>query len=490
MSSHVGIIGGGVAGLSAGTHLANEGYRVTLLERNDQLGGRARTLERDGFRFDMGPSWYLMPDVFERYFDRFGRHPEEFYDLTRLDPNYRAIFKDGTRIDVPADPDELAAVFESYESTAGRALERYLTRAEDAYETGMAEFVYTDRGRFRDYLDPRMVLHARGLRLFASMEGHVSRYFSHPKLRQLVQYNLVFLGGSPSTTPALYSLMAHVDFNLGVYYPEGGIAGVIDALVSLAIDEGVEVRTGVEATSIDGERGDFSITAGEEETLACDLVISAADLAHTELELLDRSQRHYDRSYWRSRTLAPSAFMLYLGIEGDLDALEHHTLVLPTDWDPHFESIFDDPRWPKDPAYYVCRPSATDPTVAPPGHEAMFVLVPVAPGLSDEPTIRERYRETVLSDLERQLQTDLTDRIVTEESFCVSEFAAEYNAYQGTALGLAHTLRQTGPLRPDHRAKGVDGLYYTGSYTRPGIGLPMALISGEHTAEAIFDDRA
>lgn len=488
MVAEVGIIGGGIGGIATATHLAADGFEVTLLEANDQLGGRARVLERDGFRFDMGPSWYLMPDVFERYFATFGREPSDYYELERLDPNYRAFFKDGDRIDVPADPEALGDRFGAYEDGADEALAAYLDRAEKAYEVGMEHFVYTDRGRFRDYLDPTVIRQARGLTLLRSMDEHVAATFDHPKLRQLMQYNLVFLGGSPSTTPALYKLMAHVDFNLGVFYPEGGIGGVIDALVDLAREQGVRFEPGTEVTGIEGQRGKFSIVTEEGVALEPDLVVSAADLAHTELELLDAADRRLPEPYWESRTMAPSALVLYLGVEGSLDPLAHHTLVLPERWDEHFASIFDAPSWPSDPAYYVCRPSATDPTVAPEGHEAMFILLPIAPGLDDRAEIRKRERAHLLDDLESSTGIDLDGRIVVEELFTVSDFADDYNAYDGTALGLAHTLGQTGPLRPDHRAKGVDGLYYAGSYTRPGIGVPMALISGEHAASAVIAD--
>lgn len=490
MVEQVGIIGGGIGSIATATFLADHGFDVTVFERTDQLGGRASVLERDGFRFDMGPSWYLMPDAFERYFEHFDRSPADYYSLTRLDPNYRAIFKDDDRIDVPADTDELAALFESYETGARDALERYLKQAEESYEVGMEHFVYTDRGRFRDYLDLTVARQARGLGLLRTMDSHVDRYFDDPKLKQLVQYSLVFLGGAPHNTPALYNLMAHVDFNLGVFYPDGGIAAVIDALVSLADERGVEFVIDTEITDIDGQRGAFRLRTHDEVVATPDLVVSGADRAHTELELLDASQREYDDSYWSDRTMAPSAFLLYLGIEGELDELEHHTLLLPTDWNPHFERIFDEPTWPTDPAYYVCRPSATDDTVAPAGHEAIFLLVPIAPGLDDDPSHRRDFRDHVLDDFAANTGVDLRERIVLEECFTVSDYASRYNAYEGTALGLAHTLRQSGPLRPDHRAKHVDGLYFTGAYTRPGIGMPMCLISGEHTANAIINDHS
>jgi phytoene desaturase len=489
LDERVVVVGGGFGGLSTACYLADAGADVALVEKNDQLGGRASRMQREGFRFDMGPSWYLMPDVFERFFGHFGREPSDYYELEHLDPHYRVFFKDGDEVDVTGDVDAMAEVFESYEAGAGDALRDYLDRAEHTYDVGMEHFVYEDRPRFRDYVDLDVVKNAHGLRLLGKMEDHVADYFDHPKLRQLVQYSLVFLGGSPSNTPALYNLMSHVDFNLGVYYPEGGMGSVVDGIAEMGAELGVEYHTGREVTGIDGERGDFRV-AGDGWAMGGDLVVSDADYAHTEQFLLDPENRQYDADYWDSRTYAPSAFLLYMGVEGELDELAHHTLVLPEDWDPHFDDIFEDPAWPDDPAYYLCVPSRTDDSVAPEGHGNVFVLVPVAPGLDDDIETREEYRDLVLADVADSTGVDLRDRIVVEEHFAVSDFAARYNATQGTALGLAHTLMQTGPMRPGHRSSALEGLYFTGAFTTPGIGVPMCLISGEHAAGAVAADHA
>jgi len=497
------VVGGGFGGLSTACYLADAGADVTVLEKNDQLGGRASRLERDGFTFDMGPSWYLMPDVFERFFGQFGRVPADYYELTHLDPHYRIFFKDSAerssadsraepgdadRLDVSGDLEEMTAKFESYEAGAGDALLEYLEGSREAYEVGMEHFVYTDRPRFRDYVDWDVVRNAHGLGLLGSMRDHVADYFDHEKLRQVVQYSLVFLGGSPTNTPALYKLMSHVDFNLGVHYPDGGLGAVVDAVVALGDELGVTYGTGQPVAAIEGRRGDLTVRTDAGDAVDADVVVSDADLAHTEQELLAPEHRQYDQEYWDDRTYAPSAFLMYLGVEGELNPLEHHTLVLPADWDPHFAAIFDDPAWPDDPAYYVCAPSRTDDDVAPAGHGNLFVLVPIAAGLDDGEAARRRYRDLVLEDLADNVGLDLRDRIVVEEQFSVSEFASRYNSEQGTALGLAHTLRQTGPLRPDHRSSALDGLYFTGAYTRPGIGVPMCLISGEHAARAVAED--
>ncbi|ELY40239.1 phytoene desaturase family protein [Natronorubrum tibetense] len=481
------VIGAGVGGLSTACYLANRGADVHVIEKNEQLGGRASRLEEDGFRFDMGPSWYLMPDVFERFFAEFDRTPSDYYELTHLDPHYRLFFKDGDQVDITPDLERTKAVFEEYETGAGDALERYLDKSRENYEVGMEHFVYEDRERLRDYVDLDVARQARGLSLLGSMQGHVENYFEHPKLQQIMQYTLVFLGGSPTNTPALYNLMSHVDFNLGVWYPEDGIGGVIDGITELGRELGVTYDTDRPATAIKGREGAFLVETPRG-PLRPDLVVSNASYAHTEQELLPAERRGYDADYWESRTYAPSAFLLYLGVEGEVDELAHHTLVLPTDWQGHFDQIFEDPQWPDDPAYYCCVPSETDDTVAPDGHSALFVLVPIAPGLEDTPEIRETYREKILTDIATNTGEELRDRIVFEEQFCVRDFADRYNSYDGTALGLAHTLRQTSLFRPPHRAKGVDGLYFVGGDTTPGIGVPMCLISGELTAEKVLED--
>jgi len=536
----VAVIGSGFGGLSAACFLADAGADVTVYERNEQLGGRASRLYRDGFRFDMGPSWYLMPDVFERFFAHFDREPTDFYDLEHLDPHYGIYFKDGDSVEIPSDPRAAIPLFEEYEEGAGEAFERYLEEAERTYETGMEHFVYEDRSRPEDWLDPGLAKHGRGLSFLGSMEGHVADYFEHPKLRQIVQYSLVFLGGSPTNTPALYNLMSHVDFGLGVWYPDGGMGAVVDGLVELGAELGVEYRVNCDVTAIRGRGGGFSLDiertadggfdpasdvlgeippaialaedgppAGNRRlvpdgassdggaaanggsasaAVPTDLVVSDADLAHVETELLDAGRRDREPEYWDGRTYAPSAFLLYLGGEGDVPNLEHHTLVLPTDWSGHFDQIFEEPAWPDDPAYYVCAPSVTDDAVAPAGHSNLFVLVPIAPGLEDGEATRRAYRDQVLADLAEHAGEDVRDRIVVEESFSVADFGERYNAPRGTALGLAHTLTQTAVLRPSHRSDAVDGLYFTGSYTTPGIGVPMCLISGEHAAEKVIED--
>ncbi|WP_254535678.1 phytoene desaturase family protein [Halomarina litorea] len=484
------VVGGGFGGLSTACYLADAGADVEVLEKNEQVGGRASRLEADGFRFDMGPSWYLMPDVFERFFSHFDRSVEDYYTLQRLDPHYRIFYKDGDRADVVADRETMLDTFESYEDGASDALQEYLATSETHYDVAMEHFVYEDRPRLRDWVDLDVMKAAPiGLKLVGTMDDYVSQYFEHPKLQQIMQYTLVFLGGAPGNTPALYNIMSHVDFNMGVFYPDGGIGAVVDGLVELGGELGVTYTTGSEVVEITKRKAGFHVETADGEVRRPDRVVANADYAHVEQHLLPDHERQYDDDYWAGKTYSPSAYLLYLGVEGDIDPLEHHSLVLPTEWDGHFERIFSDPGWPEEPAYYVCAPSVTDDSVAPEGHSNLFVLVPVAPGLEDTEALREEYREFVLADLAENTGVDVRDRIVFEEQFCVADFADRYNAYRGNALGgLAHTLRQTALLRPGHRSSAVDGLYFTGGYTTPGIGVPMCLISGEHTANTLVED--
>ncbi len=480
------VVGAGVAGLSAAAHLATAGAEVTVHERTDAVGGVAGRLERDGFVFDTGPTWYLLPEVFERVFERFDTSPDAEYDLTHLDPHYRVFWKDGDRTDVPADPDDVRALFDRRSPGAGAALDRYLDRAEDHYRLGMDRFVYRDRSRLRDMLDTDVLRSGRALPLLRSMDDYVATFFDDPKLRQLVQYTLVFLGGAPHNTPALYSLLSYVDVELGVYYPDGGMASVVDALAEIAREQGATVETGAPVESIRPRRDGVDLTV-DGRSLSADRVVNTAPPSHVESELFPPGVADRE-GYWDDRTYAPSAFMLYLGVEGSVPEFAHHTLVLPTDWDDHFEAIFERPQWPADPAYYLCVPSRTDDAVAPPDGETVVVLVPIAPGLDDDPGRREDFRDWILGDLYEHTGVDLRDRIVVENRACVSDFAGRFNAPGGTALGMAHTLRQTGPFRPGRRAPGCDRCYYAGAYANPGVGVPMCLLSGGQAAAAAVRD--
>ena len=481
------VVGGGFAGLSAACHLAADGADVTLLEKNDRLGGLGEQFSEDGFQFDAGPTWYMMPDVIGRFFKDFGRSPADYYSLKRLDPSYRVYFKDGDSIDITTDRTVLCERFETYEPGAGDALNEYLTAAKRTYETSMEAFVYTDRPRFRDWVG-RDVLEAGpiGLQLWGSLDGYTRKFFDSQKLRQIVQYTAVFLGGSPQKTPRLYHMMSHIDLTQGVYYPEGGIGGVVTAVTDLATDLGVTIETGVEVTEIARGRNGFFVAAGDT-IRRSDAVVSDADYAHTELALLPEHERQYTPNYWERREYGPSAFITFLGIDRELPELEHHNIVMPVGWDIHFRQIYEERAWPTDPVYYVCNVSRTDPTTAPQGQSAVTISTAVPAGSEDSPEIRERYRDRILTDLAASTGVDVTGDVVFERTRTVSDFANRFNARHGS-LGLAQSLRQTGPARPGHRSKTIDGLYYAGSATNPGVGVPICLISGKHAAACVQED--
>ena len=471
------VIGAGFGGLAAAALLAKDGCDVTVLERNDQPGGRAMLYREGGFAFDMGPSWYLLPDVFERFFARFGSAPADHYRLTRLDPAYRVFFDGRQGTDVAADLQRNVALFERIEPGGGGALRSYLARSEHQYRAAMERFVYRDVRGAGDLLDRDLIVHGVRLRLFGRMDRLVARAFRDDRLRKLLTYNLVFLGCSPSRAPALYALMAHADFNLGVWYPHGGMNGVARSLYRLAKRQGarfvfdspvtaIRLR-GRRATAVDSATGRYP----------ADAVLANADYHHVERTLLPAEARSYSARYWARRVVAPSACIVYLGLDRPVPALAHHNLLLQNGWDDHFRSIFDRPAWPQRPALYVCRPSATDPTVAPPGSENLFLMMPAAAGLRDDDDARERCLGVMLRALERTIGEGIEGSVRVRRLFTHRDFAATFNAFRGTALGLAHTLRQTAFLRPSIQSRRIPNLFFAGQYTTPGIGVPMTLIS-------------
>ncbi len=481
-SSRVAIIGAGIGGLATACLLAQDGHAVDVYEKNEQTGGRACVLEADGFRFDMGPSWYLMPDVFEHFFALLGERIEDHLKLTRLSPSYRIFFKGEARpVDLFGERERDRALFDSFEPAAGQALDRYLLRAGTVYETSRQWFLYRNYDSLFDFLDRRSVLSGAKLGIFSSMGAHVNRFFNDERLRKIIEYPLVFLGGSPDNTPALYQLMSHLDFSQGVFYPQGGISEIIRALERLAVARGVRIHLncGVHQIQTEQERA-TGLLLEDGRTVSADLVISNADYAFTERVLLRPKDRSYSERYWESRVMAPSAFILYLGVKGRIPTLVHHNLIFSEDWKVHFREIFDDPRWPSDPSLYVCAPSVTDPTVAPPDHENLFVLVPMAAGIQYSEADLHWYREKILHVLSEVFSVpDLADRLVFERTFCVRDFEERYNSFKGSALGFAHTLRQTAVFRPNNVSKKVKGLYYVGAGTNPGIGMPICLVSAE-----------
>ena len=486
------IVGAGFGGLAAAALLARDGAEVTVLEKNEQAGGRASVHRDAGFTFDMGPSWYLMPDVFDRFFAVFGRKPADFFELKRLDPSYRIFFGNGRAVDIPSDTEKTIALFDTFEKDGGEKLRRYLKSAEEMYTLAMQDMLYRDYKSVLDFFSGRLLFKGPKLvSVFENLDSFVERYFTSDEAKKIVQYSIGFLGGAPSNTPALYHIMSHIDLTMGVFYPEGGIRAVVEAVRDLAAEHGAEFRFNEPATRIQVKRDRAVAVETAAGRYPADVVLVNADYPHAELSLLDDQARTYSRKYWSERVLAPSAMVLYLGLNRQVEGLAHHTLLLEKDWEKGFETLFDPAKaaWPESPSYYVNVPSKTDTTAAPPGGETLFVLVPLAPGLPDTPDRRQLLRDHLLTHLEATIGEPIRDAIVSERCFALDDFATRYNAYKGTALGLSHTLSQTALWRPAHRSKKVSNLYYSGQYTHPGIGVPMTLISSQIVAKEIAEEQ-
>jgi phytoene desaturase len=483
------IIGAGFGGLSAAALLSKTGHDVTVIEKNEQPGGRASVYKEGGFTFDMGPSWYLMPDIFERYFAELDKKPEDLFELDRLDPHYRIYFGDGKDLDVSKDIEKNYALFDTLEEDGGEKLKRYLESAEEKYEVSMKELMYRDYNSLLDFFNRDLL--SGGIQLpmiFESLDRFVNGYFDSDKARKIVEYSIGFLGGSPKITPALYHIMSYIDFKLGVWFPKGGIGTVAKSIYDLAVQNGTEFRFNEPVIKIIVEDKKAKGVVTQKGTLEADVVVVNADYPHAEMDLLEEKYRTYPRKYWEKKMLAPSAFIAYLGFNRRLDKIAHHTLFLDKDWEKGFDELFakEDGKWPASPSYYINSPSRTDPgAFAPEGCETVFLLVPVAPGLEDNEEIRERFLNQILDDLEGRLGERIRDDIVVKRIFTVDDFTQRYNAYRGTALGITHTLMQTAVFRPHHLSKKVGNLYYTGQYTHPGIGVPMTLISSQIVAEEI-----
>ncbi len=482
MNKKVVVIGGGIGGLGVAGLFAKKGYDVTVLEKNEHLGGRANIFERNGFRFDMGPSWYLAPDLFEHYFKLMGERVEDHLDLAKLDPSYRIFFRKGSeKLDIHSDIERDAATFESIEAGAGEKLRAYLAQSEYQYNVATQHFMYKNYDTIFDFLNRRVATEGQKLSVFSTMHNFVSRFFKSQKLRQVMEYTMVFLGTSPYEAPALYNLMSHMDFNQGVFYPQGGFYELIKALASICEKNGAVLRTNSPVAEIIVENKTAKgVRLENGETIDADIVISNADMWFTETKMLEPKSRTFSERYWKKRVMAPSAFIMYLGVSGKLPGLVHHNLLFSEDWRKNFDDIYKYPNLPDEPSLYVCAPSVTDPTVAPDGKENLFVLVPIASGLTISDSERDAYADRVLSLMETEMNLPgLREKIEYKRIYTVENFAADYNAFKGTALGLAHNLMQTAIFRPKNYSKKVRGLYYVGAGTNPGIGTQICLISAE-----------
>jgi phytoene desaturase len=482
------VIGAGFAGISAATFLAQKGWDVTIVEKNLLPGGRARKFEVDGFVFDMGPSWYWMPDVFEKYFESFGKKVSDYYSLQRLDPSYRVYFEKATW-DLPANYEQLKNLFESVEPGAAAALDSFLAEAKYKYEVGVGKLVYQPSLSITEFMDLDLLKGVFKLDVFQSMKKHIARYFKHPYIQFLMEFPVLFLGALPKNTPALYSLMNYADIKGGTWYPKFGMYSIVEGMVKVAKELGVQFKLGEEVTSIEIENGlakkihSKEVATGHENEYDFDVLIGAGDYHHIETELLPKKYQSYSQKYWDSRVMAPSSLLFYVGLNKKIPGVTHHSLFFDTDFGVHGKEIYDSPQWPSNPLFYASVPSVTDSSVAPEGGENLFLLIPIAAGLEgDTQEVRERYFKILIERLEKKWGTSIADAIVYKRSFAVADFKNDYHSFKGNAYGLANTLMQTAILKPSCRSKKVKNLYYTGQLTVPGPGVPPSLISGEVVA--------
>lgn len=484
------VIGAGFSGLSSATYLAKQGYDVTILEKNDSPGGRARQYKAEGFTFDMGPSWYWMPDVFERYFEDFGKKRSDYYDLVRLDPSYSVFFGENDVWDIPATMSELEAFFERIEKGSAVHLRAFLKEAEYKYKTGIGDFVMKPSQSIMEFMDLRLVTSLFRLDMFTSMSTHLRKRFKNPKLLQLLEFPVLFLGATAQKTPALYSMLNHADINLGTWYPPGGMYEIIRAMEKLALEMGVKIHYNQEVTSVTvGSGNSISSVFSTTDQFAADVVIAGADYQFIDQQVLPDKYKHYTAEYWDKRVMAPSCLLFYLGVNKKLSNLHHHSLFFDEDFDVHTHEIYEDPKMPSNPLFYVCAPSVTDPTVAPESCENLFVLIPLAPGLADaDEGWREKYYNMVMERLEKLTGQSIRDAVIYKRSYSLKDFKNDYNAFKGNAYGLANTLMQTAFLKPKIKNKHLKNLYYTGQLTVPGPGMPPSLISGKVAAGLVMQE--
>jgi len=482
MNKTISIIGSGFSSLSAACYLAKAGYKVSIFEKNNTVGGRARQLIKDGFTFDIGPSWYWMPDVFEKFFNDFNKSTSDYYTLDKLSPAYKIFFSDDV-ITIGDHMDQICEEFERIESGSSKPLRKFIAQAQDHYNIAINKVVLKPGISPLELVTKDTI--TRVDRFFKSISSEVRKNFKNPKLISTLEFPVLFLGAKPSQTPSFYSFMNFADFGLGTWHPKGGMYEIIKAMKSLAESLGVTIHTNSNVEKINVENGKTTGITVNGNFVTSDAVLSGADYHHSET-LLDKNLRQYSESYWDKRTFAPSSLLFYVGFNKKLKDIEHHNLFFDTDFENHAEDIYDNPKWPKNPLFYVNFPSVTDKSMAPEGCETGFFLIPIAPGLEDTPELREQYFDIIINRFEDLTKQEVKDSILFKESFCVNDFISEYNSYKGNAYGMANTLRQTAFLRPKLKSKKVNGLYFTGQLTVPGPGVPPSLISGKLVSELIL----
>ena len=486
MRKKIAIIGSGFSGLSAAAYAAKSGCEVHIFEQHTQPGGRARQFSTsEGYVFDMGPSWYWMPDIIESFFNDFGYKAADFYRLESLNPQFEMIFSE-ENINVPKDLEDLKLLCEQVESGAGLQLDKFMKSAKYKYEVGMRDFVNKPSYSWLEFVSYKIAKSALKLDLLSNFKDYVGKYFKSDKLRTLMEFPVIFLGASPDRIPALYSLMNYGGYALGTHYPMGGFYQVVLAMKKVAETQGAVFHFNHQVEKINVQKDKVTSLQINGELHYFDAVIASSDYHHSE-SLLPENFRNYNEEYWDSKTFAPSCLIYYLGIREKISNLKHHTLFFENDLDEHINSIYKEKKWPEKPLFYACCPSKSDPNVAPKGKENLFLLMPLAINIKDDEVTRERYLSEMLNRLERHTGvSDLFSKIEYKKSYCVKDFMADYNAYGGNAYGLANTLQQTAVLKPKIKNKKLNNLFYTGQLTVPGPGVPPAIISGKIVANEII----
>lgn len=482
MKKNIIIIGSGFSSISAACYLAKAGHTVQILEKNSTPGGRARQFKKDGFTFDIGPSWYWMPDVFEKFFGDFDRKVSDYYTLEKLDPGYEVYFDQMESIKIGDTLEKIYTAFEAEEKGSAVKLKKFIKKAEDNYNIAIKDLVYRPGISPLELVTPATV---KKVGYFLStIKKEVIKEFKNERLAQILQFPVLFLGAKPSNTPAFYNFMNFADFGLGTWHPDKGMYSVVEGMVQMAKELGVQFSTGQNVETICVENGKATGVIANGVPIDADVVVSGADYNHSE-SLLKPKERGYTDAYWDKKVFAPSSLLFFIGLDKKVENVSHHTLFFDVDFDAHARSIYDTPEWPKDPLFYGNFPSITDSAMAPEGKEACFLLIPIGPGIEDTQEMRDQYFDMVIERLEHLTKQSIKEAILFKESFCVNDFVSEYNSYKGNAYGMANTLLQTAFLRPKLKSKKVENLFFTGQLTVPGPGVPPALISGKLVASLV-----
>ena len=484
MKQNIAIIGSGFSSLSAACYLAKAGHNVTVYEKNNSLGGRARQFKAEGFTFDMGPSWYWMPDVFERFFNDFGKSRSDFYSLERLNPGYRVVFDKENQIQIGDDIEKISVEFEKIEKGSGKKLKDFIEKAKNNYDLAVTNMLYKMPGKSIFELINIDTVFKVNL-FFKNIKNDVEKTFKDQRLRSILQFPVLFLGAKPSNTPAFYNFMNYADFGLGTWQPKNGFFDVVRAMVDIGKHNGVNFHTNCDVQEIKVVNSEIDGIIINGEYKKCDILISGADYEHTE-SLLKEKYKQYSENYWKSRTWSPSSLLFYLGLNKKLKNLDHHNLFFDTDFDKHADEIYSKPKWPTDPLFYLNITSKTNSHTAPPGNENCFILIPIATDLEDNEELREKYFKIILKRIKDVSGNDIEKNIVYKRSYCINDFKKDYNSYGGNAYGLANTLMQTAFLRPKLQSKKVKKLYFSGQLSVPGPGVPPAIVSGKLVSDIIL----